>query len=202
MRRGVNEPSSAVHGTPLRATRTLQDDRSCEVTMRQETAATLRGGLFAGLIGYFTIVVFFVALNLIAGRSPFYTAALFGSALFFGLRDAAQLEITPAAVLTFNMVHALVMLAVGLVASWLVSKGEKYPLSQYVVLVALIFVGFHLLAAVMLFAMPLLGALGWVQIVVASAAAAIAMGVYLLRVHPLLLAELRDLPMGDVPPDA
>jgi hypothetical protein len=68
--------------------------------------------------------------------------------------------------------------------------------------VALIFVGFHLLAAVMLFAMPLLGALGWVQIVVASAAAAIAMGVYLLRVHPLLLAELRDLPMGDVPPGA
>jgi hypothetical protein len=170
--------------------------------MRQETAVTLRGGLFAGLIGYCTIVVFFVVLNLIAGRSPFYTAALFGSALFFGLRDAADLQITPAAVLTFNMVHALVMLAVGFVASWLVSKGEKYPLSQYAALLVLIFVGFHLFAAVVLFAMPLRGPLGWVQIALASAAAAVAMGWYLLRIHPLLRAELRDLPMGDVPPGA
>lgn len=170
--------------------------------MRKETEITLRGGLFAGLIGYITIVVFFAVLNLIGGRSPFYTAALFGSALFFGLRDAAQLQITPAAVLTFNMVHALVMLAVGFVASWLVAKSEKYPLSQYAVLVALIFVGFHLFAAVALFAMPLLGALGWVQIVVASVAAATAMGWYLLRIHPALRAELRELPMGDAPPGA
>jgi hypothetical protein len=170
--------------------------------MRQETAVTLRGGLFAGLIGYFTIVVFFVVLNLIGGRSPFYTAALFGSALFFGLRDAAQLQITPAAVLAFNMVHALVMLAIGFLVSWLVAKSEKYPLSQYAVLVALIFVGFHLFVAVALFAMPLMGALGWVQLAVASAAAAIAMGWYLLRIHPLLRRELRDLPMGDVPPEA
>lgn len=168
--------------------------------MRQQTTVTLRGGLFAGLIGYFTIVVFFVVLNLIAGRSPFYTAALFGSAMFFGLRDAAQLVITPPPVLAFNMVHAVVMLAVGFLASWLVAQSERYPLSQYAVLVALIFVGFHLFVAVVLFAMPLLGALGWVQLAVASAAAAIAMGWYLLRIHPLLRAELRDIPMGQVPP--
>jgi hypothetical protein len=169
--------------------------------MRKETEVTLRGGLFAGLIGYATIVLFFAILNLIGGRSPFYTAALLGSALFFGLRDAARLEITPAAVLAFNMVHALVMLAVGFLASWLVAQGEQHPVSQWAVLVALIFVGFHLFAVVALFAMPLMTALGWVQLAVASAAAAIAMGWFLLRIHPRLRAALRELPMGEVPPE-
>lgn len=169
--------------------------------MRQETAVTLRGGLFAGLVGYGTIVLFFAILNVVVGRSPFYTAALLGSALFFGLRDAAHLEVTPAAVLAFNMVHAVVMLAVGFLASWLVAQGERHPVSQWAVLVALIFVGFHLFAVVALFAMPLMSAAGWVQLVLASAAAAIAMGWFLLRIHPRLRAALREIPMGEVPPE-
>lgn len=168
--------------------------------MRKETEVILRGGLFAGLIGYFTIVVFFAAVNLVAGRSPFHTAALFGSAMFFGLKDPAALVLTPAAVLTFNMVHALVMLAAGMVTSWLVALSEKYPVTQWAVLVALIFVGFHLFAAVQLFATPLMGALGWIQITAASVAAAGAMAWYLLGIHPQLRRELRDIAMGEVPP--
>ena len=169
--------------------------------MRRETEVVLRGGLFAGLIGYFTIVVFFSAVNLIEGRSIFYTAALFGSALFFGLRDPSQLVITAAPVLAFNMVHALVMLLVGFVMSWLVAKSEKYPLTQFAVLFALLFVGFHLFAAILLFAAPLLGALGWIPLAIASVAAAVAMGWYLLRLHPFLRQALKDIQMGDVPPD-
>lgn len=168
--------------------------------MRQEQAVILRGGLFAGLIGYVTIVVFFAALNLISGHSIFYTAALLGSALFFELRDPTLLEITPAAVLTFNMVHLLVMMAVGFLMSWLIAKSEKYPLTQWAVLVALIFVGFHLFGAVVLFASPLMGSLAWIPIGLASAAAAVAMGWYLVRLHPFLREELRQVAMGDVPP--
>jgi hypothetical protein len=167
--------------------------------MRKETEVILQGGLFAGLIGYLTIVLFFVLVNLVGGRSPFETAALLGSALFFGLRDPSQLVITPAPVLTFNMVHALVMLAVGFVASWLVATSEKYPISHYAVLVALIFVGFHLFGAVYFFASPLMGSGAWLPIVVASIAAAITMGAYLLWLHPALRQQLRQIPMGEVP---
>lgn len=167
--------------------------------MRKETEVILEGGLFAGLIGYFTIVLFFVASNVIGGHSPFETAALLGSALFFGLEDASQLEITPAAVLTFNMVHALVMLAVGFVTSWLITKSEKYPVSQYVVLVALVFVGFHLFGAVYFFASPLMGSGAWLPIAVASIAAAMTMGGYLLWFHPALRQQLRRMAMGEVP---
>lgn len=167
--------------------------------MRKETEVILQGGLFAGLIGYGTIVVFFAVFNLIGGHSPFQTAALLGSALFFGLRDPGQLVVTPAAVLTFNMVHALVMLAVGFLTSWLVAKSEKYPVFQYVVLVVLVFVGFHLYAAVYFFASPIMGSGAWLSIALASIAAAVTMGWYLLWIHPSLRRQLRDVPMGEVP---
>jgi len=167
--------------------------------MRKETGVILEGGLFAGLIGYFTIVLFFAVFNLVGGHSPFETAALLGSALFFGLRDPSQLQVTPAAVLTFNMIHALVMLAVGFLTSWLVAKSEKYPVSHYAVLVALVFVGFHLFAAVYFFASPIMGSRAWLPIALASIAAAIAMGGYLLWLHPTLRRQLRQVPMGEVP---
>jgi len=167
--------------------------------MRKETEIVLQGGLFAGLIGYLTIVVFFAVFNVLIGHSPFETAALLGSALFFGLRDPGQLQITPAAVLTFNMVHALVMLAVGFLSSWLVGKGERYPVSQYAVLVVLIFVGFHLFGAVYFFANPLMGSGAWLPISLASIAAAVTMGGYLLWLHPALRHQLRRIPMGEVP---
>jgi len=167
--------------------------------VRKETEIVLEGGLFAGLIGYLTIVLFFAVFNVVTGHSPFATAALLGSALFFGLRDPGQLQITPAAVLTFNMVHAVVMLGVGFAASWLVAKSEKYPVSQYAVLVALIFVGFHLFGAVYFFANPLMGSGAWLPISLASIAAAVTMGAYLLWLHPALRQQLRRIPMGEVP---
>jgi hypothetical protein len=170
--------------------------------MRKQTGDVLLSGLYTGLIGYFTIVVFFAVLNVVAGRSPFHTAALLGSTLFFDLRHPADLIVTAPPVLAFNMVHALVLLAAGGVMSWLVALGERYPVSQWAVLVALIFVGFHLFAAIQLFAAPLMGALGWLQITAASVAAAAAMGWFLLERHPMLRRELHDFTMGDVPPTA
>lgn len=170
--------------------------------MRKNTVTILRDGLYAGLIGYLTIVIFFVVVNVAAGRSPFHTAALLGSALFFDLRDPAALVISPPPVLTFNMVHALVMLGAGMITAWLVSLSEKYPVSQWAVLVALIFVAFHLFAAIQFFAAPFLGALGWVQVTAASVAAAAAMGWFLLAQHPVLRRELHDIAMGEVPPGA
>lgn len=167
--------------------------------MRKETEIILQGGLFAGLIGYFTIVVFFAVVNIVGGHSPFYTAALLGSALFFGLQDPTQLQVTPAAVLTFNMVHAIVMLLVGFLTSWLIGKSEKYPVSQYAVLVVLVFVGFHLFGAVYFFASPLMGSGAWLPIALASVAAALTMGGYLLWLHPLLRQQLQRIPMGEVP---
>ena len=168
--------------------------------MRAQTRDTLIGGLWAGVIGYGAVVVIVTMLNVLAGRSPFYTAALFGSALFYHLRDPAALVVAPGPVLAFNMVHMVVFLGLGLLCAWLVSLGERFPTAQYLFLVLLLFVALHVYFAMAFLTRPLLGELVWWHLGIASLAAAIGMGWYLLATHPFLRRELREIPMGDVPP--
>jgi hypothetical protein len=167
--------------------------------VRAQTRDTLTGGLYAGVIGYATVVVVIAAINVLLGRSPFYTAALFGSALFYGLKDPATLVISAGPVLAYNGAHMLAFLGLGTGASWLVSKAERYPMAQYFIFFILIFVAFHVFGALGLFAEPLLGAAGWWQVGLGTLAAAVAMGWYLLRAHPHLRRELREIPMGETP---
>jgi hypothetical protein len=165
--------------------------------MRDETKNLLTNGMFAGLLGYLTVVVLFALLNLLMGRSPFYTPAMFGAVLFYGLEDPAALEITPGPILAYNMVHVLAFVALGVLASWLVTKAEEYPVARYAILVLLVFVAAHIYAALLLFAQPLLAGSGWWQIGAVSLAAAIAMGWYLVRQHPVLRRGLGETPLGD-----
>jgi len=170
--------------------------------MRAETRDTLTGALWAGLIGYGAVVVVIALLNVLAGRSPFYTAALFGAALFYHLRDPAALVVAPGPVLAYNMVHMLAFLGIGLLASWLVGLAERFPTAMYLILVLLLFVAFHIYFAMALLARPLLGELAWWHIGAGSFTAVVGMGWYLFTAHPLLRRELRQIPMGDAPPAA
>lgn len=168
--------------------------------MRTQTRNVLIGGLWAGLIGYGAVVIVIALLNVLAGRSPFYTAALFGSALFYHLQNPAVLTIAPGPVLAYNMVHMLAFLVIGYVASWLVGVAERFPAATYFILVLFLFVAFHVYFAMALLARPLLGEIAWWHIAAGSFAAAVGMGWYLFTAHPLLRRELRATPMGDVPP--
>ncbi len=157
------------------------------------------GGLVSGLIGYGTVVLVTAVLNLAMARSPFYTAALFGGTLFYGLEDPQLLQIAPGPVLAYNGAHILAFLVLGMVCSWAVYIGERYPVAQWAMVFALIFVGFHVFAALVLFAQPLLGTSAWWQIGIASVCAAGAMGYYFWRTHPVLRKELGEIPMGSLP---
>ena len=145
---------------------------------RSETKLILNGGLFAGLLGYATVVVLFLVFNLLAGRSAFYTPAMLGAVLFYGLEDPGYLVL-------------------GMFGSWLTAKAERYPVARFAVLFVAVFVAGHLYAALLIFAEPLLAGGAWWRILVASVASGIVMGWWLLRQHPLLRAELGRLPMGD-----
>lgn len=165
--------------------------------MHTRTKLVLSGGLAAGLIGYGTVVVLFAAINAVSGRSPFYTPALFGSVLFYGLRDAAEVQVTVGPVLAYNMVHVLAFVALGTFASWLVAVAERYPVARFAILFVLIFVAAHVYAALLLFSRSLFYEHAWLEIGFVSVAAAFFMGWYLLRLHPVLREQMTQVPMGD-----
>ncbi len=147
-------------------------------------------GLVTGLIGYGTVVALFAALNLLAGAGAFHTAALLGSALFFGVRDGGGVVAGPAPVIAYNGVHMLVSLLIGLGAAWLVFQAERNRSLWYVVFFVFL-AGFVYSVAVMgVFAAEVVHLLSWPVIVGANLAAGFTAGGYLWRRHSRLMGEL------------
>ncbi len=147
-------------------------------------------GLWAGLIGYVTVVVIFGIINLISKEALFHTAALLGSALFFGTRDAAQVVAGPAPIIAYNGVHILASLIIGLGAAWLIFQAEKNRPLWFIVFFIFL-AGFIFSLAVMgIFATEVVHLLSWSLILVANVGAGVTAGGYLWWRHSRLLVEL------------
>lgn len=152
----------------------------------------LREGLFAGVIGYAVIVIFFIIQNLIQGRSPFHTAALLGATLFFGLQDPAHLQISAGPVLAYNGVHLIVLILIGIFAAWLAAESERGPQFWFMGISLFGILLFHMLGAVLWFAYPLQEALSSGAVVLSTGAGAAAMVAYLWAIHPGLRRGFHD----------
>jgi hypothetical protein len=153
---------------------------------------TIWHGLMVGLIGYATIAISVSVGDLLQGRSPFFTVALFGEWLFYGLVDPAKVHVWPGPVFAYNGLHFVTFLGFGLLASWLASMSERGPLYWYAGLVVYLFVFVHLFAAVLLMTEPLRTAIPTLQILLPSLAAVVLMSMYLLRVHPQMRREMNE----------
>ncbi|MFW6330134.1 MAG: hypothetical protein ACOC3J_00275 [Gemmatimonadota bacterium] len=149
-------------------------------------------GLVAGLIGYATVAAFFALLNLLQGRSIFYTAALLGADLFYGLDDPADLTITAGPVLAYNGLHLLAFLIVGALMAWLTRLAERIPQGWYLVGTAFLLVMAHVFGLPIWFDPPVRAAIPLWLVVAASSLAAFAMAAYLIAAHPRLRAGFRD----------
>ena len=158
--------------------------------MTEDRREAIWQGLIVGLIGYATIAVGVSALDILQGRSPFFTVSLLGEWLFYGLRDPNQVTVWPGAVFAYNGVHLVTFVAFGLMSSWLASISEHRPLYWYGALVLYLFVFVHLLAAVQLMTEPLRALIPLYQIWVPSLLAVILMSGYLLQVRPVLRREM------------
>jgi hypothetical protein len=160
--------------------------------MKPERVQVFAQGLVAGLIGFATVAVVMAVANLLLGRSPFHTAALLGSALFYGLKDPYELTIWPGPVLAYNGLHLLVFLGLGVGASWLARFAERGPHFWYIGAVLMLFVALHVFG-VFLFLDERIGSLLSPWSVLASGFAAMAtMAAYLIGEHPKLRTEMGD----------
>lgn len=156
--------------------------------MRQGQLKVLGQGVIAGLIGYATVALVFAVANALAGRSVFYTAAILGASLFYGIRDPAQVVVSAPYVFAYNGVHLVVFLGFGLVSAWMAWLAERVTQLWYVGLVMFFFIAFHLVAAMQAIAIPMQQAISGPAIWTAGAAAAVLMAAYLLYIHPRIRA--------------
>ena len=164
--------------TPLAATSAVD---------RPATAST--DGVGAGLIGAGTVAGWFLILDTLAGR-PFYTPSLLGTALFrrgVPVDAAATAPVSLEMVGMFTWVHALVFIAIGGLASYLLTAVETKPsLGFGLILLFVVFQASFTVFAVVV-APQLLVAVGWIPVLTANLLAAVAMAGYLGWRHRTLL---------------
>src|SRR5437899_1280299 len=83
----------------------------------------LREGFIAGLIGAGAVALWFLVVDIIAGR-PFFTPAMLGSAVFFGETDPSKAVIAFSRVVPYTMIHVCAVIIVGTVAAALAAEVE------------------------------------------------------------------------------
>lgn len=144
-------------------------------------------GLIAGIIGYAAIVLFFAALDLVGGRSPFYTAAVLGSTFVGTGPEAFRVE--PRAVLAYNGLHIIVFVILGMISARIALGVERVPRAFFGAFYLGVF-GFILVTAmVYAFAVRTAPVSFW-AIVVGMALAVGGMLIWLLAMHPVLRREI------------
>lgn len=144
---------------------------------------TIREGLMAGFAGAVAVMIWFLVSDVLNERSLFTPGAL-GSALFFGARGMAEVQVTPETVLAYTGVHLVSFMLIGLTASALVEGARREP--HVLLAVVLLFVTLEVMfiGLLAIVAEWLLDGIRWWMIIAANLVAAFVMGGYLLWRHP------------------
>ena len=157
--------------------------------MVEQKGVTLQQGLVAGLIGYATVALFYLGLDLGTGAPLADTAGRLGLALLGESRIGSPgAALGP--VLAFNGVHLVVSLGAGMAAAWLFHEADLHPRLYYAVLMAMVAGLVSVTALLGVLGASVAGAVSWLSVGAAVLLAAGAMGLYLWSAHPGLGSRL------------
>lgn len=144
----------------------------------------LLDGLFTGIIGALVVAIWFLILDLFAGR-PLYTPALLGNVLLHGGPQGNEpIVIAPLEVAAYTAFHFIVFILVGIALSYMMTLFEKFPIVGFVLLVVFVCLqlGFFVLDVAL--GAQLLGRLRTWTVLIANLLAAGSMAWYLWKRHP------------------
>ncbi len=152
----------------------------------------VREGIIGGLLGATVVALWFLIFDAMAGR-VFFTPAALGSALLYGARSAAEVQITIGTVALYTIIHVGAFIAIAIAASALVIGAEKQP--PLLLGLVLFFATFEALfiGVLAILASWVLDTLGWWNILVGNLLAALAIGTYLWGEHPTLRREVHEM---------
>ncbi len=156
---------------------------------RADLSALATDGLFSGIIGAFTVAVFFLILDIIDGR-PLFTPSLLGSVVFLSANAETVSTVSLPMAAVYTGLHFAVFFCIGLAAAYMVDRFEHDPpLGAVLILLAVCFEAAFFAFTIAL-APGVVGVLGAWAVGVANLLAAVSMAVYFRLSHPQALKEL------------
>jgi hypothetical protein len=158
--------------------------------MRPSTARILATGVVAGGIGFLTVSLGFVLLDLATGRGFGFTPSLLAGALFQSVTQACDVQVSTSAVAAYSAIHLLVFLALGWLSAWLFQLTAAHPYFWSGALFLFIVVTFHLYGGVLSILAPVRDCFSLYHVLGATALASAAMLGYLLKEYRGLFAAM------------
>lgn len=149
----------------------------------------LARGLVTGLLGAAAVALWFLVLDIAAGR-PFRTPAALGSALLLGASGTGEIQVGLGLVATYTVVHVAAFWVAGVLFVALAEQVERVPGLVLFVALALIVIEALVVTVMALGAEWVLGTLGWWSVAVGNLIAVLAMGWEVWRTHPTLRQKL------------
>ena len=173
----------------------MTTDRASDASVSRTSplADILLDGLIAGMIGAIAVALWFLVLDVMAGR-PLYTPALLGGVLLHGSQAVAQeVVIAPIEIAAYTAFHFVAFIVVGVAFSYMMTLFERFPIMFFVLLVLFLClqVGFFFMDVVL--GAQLLGRLKAWTVVVANLLASAGMALYLWRRHPSVVKGIERL---------
>ncbi len=157
-------------------------------------SSAMQEGIFTGLLGAAGVALFYFLLDLISGH-PLKTPSVLGQT--FLLHEAPTVSvISPAAVIAYTAAHLVAFMLFGVLLAILVRAAERTSLARYAVVQ--LFIVFELF----FYGMLLVGSAStremfplW-SVLVANSLAALVMGLWQWRHHPMLRLASYATPLG------
>lgn len=168
------------------------DRMSRPMGARTTTSDIVLDGLFTGMIGALAVALWFLVLDVIAGR-PLYTPALLGTFLLHGGEAARQPTIAPLEIAAYTAFHFVAFILVGLVLSWMMTIFERFPIMFFVILVLFVCLQLAFFGLNVALGAQLMGQLSAWSVVVANILAATSMALYQWKRHPGVLKSVEKL---------
>jgi hypothetical protein len=149
----------------------------------------VREAVYSGLLGAGAVAVWFLVFDL-ATRGALFTPGALGSALFYGARGPAEVQITATTVLGYTLIHVIGFIAVGFLAASLLVLSLREPSLLGAFMLIFVTLEAVLIGWLAVFATWILSSLGWWSVAVGNIVAAVVMGWYLWRAHPEVRTQL------------
>jgi hypothetical protein len=155
-------------------------------------------GVVSGLLGGSAVAVWFLLLDVVAGRA-LYTPNVLGQVVVFRNVEPVTTSLDLAAIVAYTAVHFIAFIALGLVVATLMRLATDQPYFRIAIVILLVTFEFFFAFFMLMLSEITAQAFPFWAVLTANGLAILAMGVYFYRRHPALIAALRRVPLGTIP---